>query len=188
MDTKILKKSDYKITNWSGGTTTEILIYPKGSTLENRDFIFRVSSATCEDGKNIFSDFTGYNRYITSLDNDLYLENQGNDLVLKPYEIFSFDGEHVTASKSAVTDFNLIIKKGFTGSLRSESFEDKIQLKIFGGYNLIFIPEGNILMTIDGKTTELEASDTIVAFDEEMILETVEKRRTKILIIEAEVD
>ena len=43
-------------------------------------------------------------------------------------------------------------------------------------------------MTIDGETTKLEVSDTIVAFDEEMILETVEKRRTKILIIEAEVD
>lgn len=189
MDTTILKKTDYKTSKWKGGETTEILIYPEGSTLENRDFIFRVSFATVDEGYHEFSNFTGFNRYITTLDGDLLLQNRGIERTLKPYEIFLFDGEHNTSSKSEkLTDFNLIIKKGITGSLRSESFKGKIGLKIFGGYNLIFIPEGNIKMTINGTTTKLDPFDTILAFDEEMTLETIEDKTTKILIVEGEID
>lgn len=188
MDTKILKTSDYKTSHWSGGTTTQILIYPEGSTLEKRDFVFRVSSATCGDGLNKFSDFTGYNRYITSLDKDLLLINKGEEKLLKPYEILFFDGEDDTASNSAVRDFNLIIEKGVTGSLRSESILGGVTLKIFGGVNLIYIPEGNLRATIKGETINLEVGNSILAYDDEIVLETIEEETTRILIVEAEVD
>ncbi len=189
MDTFILKTNDYKTSKWSGGQTTQILIYPKSSTLENRDFTFRVSFATIDGGTSEFSDFTGYNRYLTTLGGELSLDNGEGTRIVRPFETTFFDGgEKIISTSGPVTDFNLIIKKGITGSLRSESFKGEIGLRIFGGYNLIFIPEGNIRMTIDGISRELEAFDTIVAFDEEMTLETIENKTTKIIIVEAEVD
>lgn len=188
MTIRILKKSDYKTTNWSGGTTTEILIYPDGSTLDERNFDFRVSSATCLSEKSLFSDFSGYNRYITSLDNELILFNQGEKKNIKPYQIFFFDGDDETYSQSSVTDFNLIIKKGLTGSLRSESINDAT-LRISDGINLIFFPEGQYVGKANGERFELESFDALlVTGDEEITLESNDDKNKRILIVEVEED
>lgn len=189
MDTIILKSDDYKSTKWGGGETTEILIYPEESTLEKRDFIFRVSSATVEPGLHEFSDFTGYNRYLVTLDGDMELNCAEGTTILKAFEIFLFDGDVNTSAKSeAATDFNLIIQKGITGGLRSEIFKGKIGLKVEGGINLIYIPEGNVIMTIGDKSTELSAGDSIIAHNDEIVLETIDDMNVRILIVEAEVD
>lgn len=188
MTIKILKNSDYKTTNWSGGTTTEILIYPDGSALDERNFDFRVSSATCSAEKSLFSDFSDYNRYITSLDNELILFNQGEKKNIKPFQIFFFDGADETYSQSAVTDFNLIIRKGLTGSLRSESINDAT-LRISDGINIIFFPEGHHIGKANGESFELEPFDALlVTGDEEIILESDDDEDKKILIVEVEED
>lgn len=190
MTLKIIKKNNYKTTKWTGGETTELLIYPEAANLNERNFIFRVSSATCPAEKSKFSDFSGYNRYITSLNNDLLIENNNQEKILRPYEIFFFDGNADTASKSAVRDFNLIIKKGYTGSLRVESFEKEINFKNISGLNLIVCPEKGLELIADGKTTSIEPFDLIFinTKNKEVTLKSVDGEYTRIIIVDVEVD
>lgn len=186
MDVSILKKKDYKTEKWSGGETTEIFIYPEDSTLKDRDFYFRVSSATCSSEKSLFSDFSDYNRYITTLNNELILYNKSEQRNIKPYQIFFFDGSDKTYSESSVTDFNLIIKKGLAGSLRSESIDDA-KVFISGKINIVFFPKGNFLGEIEGEEYEFDAFDSLlIKGDKELRLRSTTGANEKILIVEVE--
>lgn len=189
MTIKILNKSDYNTTAWSGGETTELYIYPENSNLKERDFIFRISSATCPDETSKFSDFTGFNRYITSLDKDLILTNQGEEHILKPYEIFFFDGADDTASHSAVRDFNLIIKKGITGSLRSESVQDSVKFRIPSGINLITSPSTSVTFIHNDEEIILQPFEALLIYgeNEEIVLKTIDNIYAKLIIVEVEV-
>ena len=76
---KIINQSDYKENRWSGGITRELLILPKGSSLSERNFDIRISSAVINLTKSVFSDFTNYKRYILPVEGSitLYLDNKG---------------------------------------------------------------------------------------------------------------
>lgn len=63
---KNINQSDYKENRWSGGITRELLILPQGSSLSERNFDIRISSAVINLTKSVFSDFTNYKRYIGS--------------------------------------------------------------------------------------------------------------------------
>lgn len=186
---KIIRKEDFKATSWSGGETTELYIYPQDSSLADRNFIFRISSATCPEEESVFSDFSGYNRYITSLNNNLHLKNKGQDYNLSPYEIFYFDGEDETASKSAVRDFNLIIKKGYTGSLRSESFEDEINFKNISGMNFIISPEKELILVENKQEKIVKPFEAIFINTkaQEIVLKSIDKKYTRLIIVDVEV-
>lgn len=189
MTVKILKKNNYNTKKWTGGESTEIFIFPEDASLENRDFIFRISSATCPEEKSKFSDFTGYNRYITSLDETLKLINKNKELSLNPYEIFFFDGKDETYSKSKVRDFNLILKKGYNATYRTESISEKVDLCFEEGIVLIFIPEGNIRIGVGYDYSDLDTFDSVlIRQKEEITLESIDKNYTKVIIVEVEVD
>ena len=68
---KIIHDSDYKTSNWSGGTTTELAIYPLDSNYKNLDFKWRLSSAKVELEESTFTYLPNTNRFILSLDNPL---------------------------------------------------------------------------------------------------------------------
>lgn len=68
-----IRQSDFKTTQWSGGTTTELFIEPPGADFKERSFLYRISSATFTDTESDFSDFTGYQRFILPLAGGLRL-------------------------------------------------------------------------------------------------------------------
>ena len=43
-----LTSKDYVVSNWSGGKTIQIAIAPEGAVYADRDFLWRVSSATAD--------------------------------------------------------------------------------------------------------------------------------------------
>ena len=43
-----LTAADFRTSAWSGGTTTELFLYPEGGSYAARDFLFRISSATVD--------------------------------------------------------------------------------------------------------------------------------------------
>jgi len=43
-----LTQSEYRTSSWSGGTTTQIAIFPPEAEYADRDFLWRVSSAAVE--------------------------------------------------------------------------------------------------------------------------------------------
>ena len=64
----------YKTTDWSSGKTTEMYIYPKDCSYNERNFDFRISSATIEVEESEFTDLIGYRRLLTILDGELDLK------------------------------------------------------------------------------------------------------------------
>ena len=62
-----LTEKDYKVGLWSGGSTTELFIWPEGADYSRREFTFRVSSARVDLEESDFTPLMGVTRYITPL-------------------------------------------------------------------------------------------------------------------------
>lgn len=122
----IIKTDEYTTTNWSGGTTTELFIYPKDSKYKELDFKFRISSATVELDQSEFTTLDKVYRFIAPLDNILKLTHDGQEYIqLNPYQVYEFKGDIKTTSIGKAKDFNLMIKDGANGSLESIKINDE---------------------------------------------------------------
>jgi environmental stress-induced protein Ves len=118
MKIELIKKGETSISKWSGGTTTQLYIYPSNASLSERTFDFRISSAIVEVEESEFTSFIGYDRSLMVLEGNLEIvhENQYSK-VLKQFEVDNFSGDWKTTSKGKITDFNLIFKRGIKGEL-----------------------------------------------------------------------
>lgn len=94
---------------WDGGLTYEYFIFPAESKYIDRNFDFRISSATIEKVPSNFTKFSGYFRYLVMLDNSLNICRNGLSEDYSKYEIFEFDSNEEIASNSLGNDFNLMI-------------------------------------------------------------------------------
>ena len=108
-----LTPADYVTTQWSGGATTQLAIAPKGAVYADRDFLWRLSSATVELDESDFTPLPAYDRVISTLRGDMVLAHNGGErLTLHPYEIHDFSGADDTHSWGRCTDFNLMLRRG----------------------------------------------------------------------------
>lgn len=108
---KIIKKEDQFISKWSGGTTTQLDIYPEDALYGERNFLWRISSAVVELPESVFTHLPGIKRIIMPISGELYLEHEGRyKKLLKPFEQDSFSGDWTTKSRGKVTDFNLMMR------------------------------------------------------------------------------
>jgi mannose-6-phosphate isomerase-like protein (cupin superfamily) len=119
---EVIRRNQHKTSNWSGGTTTELYIYPKDAIYSQRDFKWRLSSAKVEVEKSTFTLLPGISRIIMIVEGELILEHEGHhNAILKEAQQDSFSGEWTTTSFGRVTDFNLMITEGYKGKLEEIS-------------------------------------------------------------------
>jgi uncharacterized cupin superfamily protein len=115
---EVIRKNMHKTSDWSGGTTTELYIYPKDSSYANRNFKWRLSSAKVEVEKSTFTTLEGISRLIMIIEGELILEHEGHhNARLRAFEQDSFSGEWTTTSFGKVTDFNLMMAQDCKGKL-----------------------------------------------------------------------
>lgn len=118
MIVQVKRKQDHAVSNWAGGSTTELIISPAGTTCAERNFAFRVSSATVELPESVFSDFSGYTRHITPLEGSMELWHDGKQAKrLLPFDVHTFDGSWKTRSVGTCVDFNLIHNANHKGNM-----------------------------------------------------------------------
>jgi environmental stress-induced protein Ves len=99
------------VSNWSGGSTTQLYIYPADISLQEMNFDLRISSAVVEVEASVFTKFPGYQRIIFTLEGMLTLQHDQNKAYqLKPFESATFNGESDTTGQGKVIDFNIIFK------------------------------------------------------------------------------
>ena len=90
---KRLTADDYNVSTWSGGTTTQLAIFPPEAVYADRDFLWRVSSATVDLEESDFTALPDYDRLIATLRGEIVLtHNGGAPLTLRPYEVHAFSG------------------------------------------------------------------------------------------------
>ena len=114
---RIIRKKEYKITSWSGGTTTEIYLYPEDGDYSRRQSDYRISSATIEVDESDFTVLPRIERVILPLENRMLLLHGEEEVVLAPYEPYRFQGERGTRSRGINRDFNLMLNHGVHGNI-----------------------------------------------------------------------
>ena len=118
MKSYLLKEENYNTSRWTGGQTKELAIYPAESKYLDRNFVWRLSSATVETEESDFSRLPDYDRVLMVLDGEVVLSYEGERVArLKELEQDRFDGAWKTRSFGKITDYNLMVRKGNEGYL-----------------------------------------------------------------------
>ena len=122
-----LTPNEYVVSSWSGGTTTQLAIFPPEAVYARRDFLWRISSAAVELEESDFTALPDYERLISTLAGEMLLShNGGPELRLEPFRVHAFSGADATHSRGRCTDFNLMLRRGrATGSMEALRLTDR---------------------------------------------------------------
>lgn len=111
---QIIQKSTLKGNVWDGGETFEYCIYPSTSSYAERNFQWRISSATIVKSPSTFTQFQHYNRHLVMLDNDLQIKRNGQLENYQPLTVFQFQSDDHILSYSLGQDYNLMVHSSIT--------------------------------------------------------------------------
>ena len=128
---KVVSEEEQNRAKWSGGITTQLAIYPPGSEYKERNFAWRISTATVDDAKSTFTALPGFKRIIMPLQGEpLKLDHkEHHKVVLNPLETDIFQGAWITESEGRVQDFNLMLANGCDGNMQGYDIVDKCIFK-----------------------------------------------------------
>lgn len=165
MDIKLFTPENYKKTKWSGGTTTELFIYPEQATFKNGDYDFRLSIASVEIEESIFTKLQGVKRTLMVLEGQIKLSHQDHhESELKKFGSDKFFGNWTTKCVGTCTDFNLMTKAETSGSLtpivKKETFE--IRLNSECKFQCFYLHEGNISIISEDQRFKLGPKHLLV--------------------------
>jgi environmental stress-induced protein Ves len=170
---EIIRKKDHKTSEWSGGTTTQLLIYPKEAVYSERNFKWRLSSAKVQIEESTFTHLPGISRIIMIIQGELLLKHEEHhSTVLKKFQQDSFSGEWNTKSYGKVTDFNLMMAEGCKGKLQTiiinkeeckEVLLDDLQSKNYSEMQEVFycVNGGVEICENNGKSFKLSEGDLL---------------------------
>lgn len=166
-----LKPEDYVHSTWSGGTTTQISIAPEGVLYADRNFLWRLSSATVDLEQSDFTALPDYNRFISTLEGEIdVVHNQGVPIHLAPYKIHAFDGGADTKSFGRCRDFNLMLRKGqCEGLLESVCVEGSADVSACEAAKasaeaalVLYLCEGSVKVEAHGEAVVLCAGESLL--------------------------
>ncbi len=193
---EVVRRTAQQTTNWSGGTTTQIAIYPPNAEYSKRNFVWRLSSAKVELEESSFTKLPGILRILMVLDGELTLEHQGQHRVqLKAYEQDRFCGDWTTNSFGKVSDFNLMMSQDCKGVLNVIAFEEKESITIADRSGTVdqctaafYCVNGTVRVAVDkNNAAELQAGDVLLlhskAHNQKVILQisNLEDRKMELI-------
>ena len=173
MDIKVYKQDDFQVSRWTGGMTKELAIFPETAKYLDRNFIWRLSTATCETEETTFSKLPDYDRVLMVLEGNVVLAHQDVRAVrLGELEQDRFDGAYHTKSFGKITDYNLMVAKGNEGHLdvvkaSEESKELNFDYQAEGDFDrfdvTLFCKDGFATVTVGQETVMLMPGQQLVA-------------------------
>lgn len=117
---RILRKEEQQTAVWSGGTTTQLAIWPPEAEYALRNFKWRISTARVDGEKSTFTSLPGIHRLLMILEGETRLIHEGHHVIrLVPFEQDSFEGDWSTCSQGRCVDFNLMTAEGCTGCVEA---------------------------------------------------------------------
>lgn len=146
------------------GFTSEIAIFPAGSTLEKNNFSWRLSSAeVTENGP--FSSFPGCERYLAIIEGaGLKLQFENENKLIDQNSFLQFSGElkvHSELIDGKIRDLNLILKKE-THQVQFKILNTSLN-KLAQGTSIIFVMEGSVAV----NDSVAEKFDTVIIESEQ---------------------
>ncbi len=163
----VKQAKDFITTNWAGGTTTELFIYPEKSTYALRNFDFRLSTATVETETSTFTPLPGVSRTLLLLDGAMTLHHEGQpSQALKKFDLAPFEGDWKTTSVGKCTDFNLMMRGDTQGDIGGRWLEanEVIHYAIpsHSSYLFVYLYQGQIDVRIKADMHSLANGDLLV--------------------------
>ena len=158
-----LTAADFCTSTWSGGTTTELYLYPETGSYAARDFRFRISSATVDLEESDFTPLPGVERYITPLSGSFVLTHPDMPPVEMPplAPPYRFSGQISTHCVGKATDFNLMLK-GCNGHMTLCRHTAPIR----PGFNGFYAVEDTIF-SLNGQAFAMKQGDLLTVFSDE---------------------
>ena len=169
MKLNLTKKEQLQTTSWSGGTTTQLAIFPKEAVYKNLDFIFRISTATIDVEESIFTSLPNVNRVIMVLNGELTIQHRNQyTKKLNKFDTDNFLGDWQTTSIGKVTDFNVMTRGSAKANVQGFSLDRNSQKEILLNSDVVAIyisvgeisvgelniSKGNILLIEKENNTE----------------------------------
>lgn len=168
-----LTKDDYRVSTWSGGTTAQLAIYPETEEYADRNFLWRISSATVDLPESDYTALPDYDRFITPLNGQMILTHDGgSETDVKPLTIHEFDGAAATHCVGVCTDFNLMLRKekaqGFMQAVTLDS-ENGILIEPLTKEQtmLFYVVSGTAFLKDEDDVIELCAGESVLITNEE---------------------
>ena len=190
MKERLIKRDDFLRSKWTGGETNQLAIYPEDAIFANKDFLWRISSASFTSTGSKFSDFTGYQRYILPLEGNIKLLHQGlyrRDLDV--YDVEYFDGSWTTFSENSLDciDYNFIVKSGIQAKMQllAEGEDYKVQpLSIV----TIFSTEDFQLELVSKGIRNIEGYSLLILELEDSLNLKIKRSRKPIIVTEYKIE
>ena len=139
---KITRLEDFPPVQWTGGKTWQLLIHPADASLAERNFDYRLSSASIETDRSRFTSYPGYERDLVSLTEPMMLSIFGRPQIVQPMQVIHFYGSDTVESEGETQDLNLIKRAGLPGKL--EIIEGTVS-----GPALVFDPKQMALVELE---------------------------------------
>lgn len=169
MGFQIIRKSEQLQTSWAGGTTVQLAIHPQDASLAARNFYWRLSSATVNQG-GAFSEFRGYSRWLGLRQGaGMVLNVDNQQMQLKSaQQMLCFSGDAKTSAEliaGAVVDINLILAAGWQGGLQTFTLQPQQLLRpvvpTVAQEFLIYVDAGQLAFELADQEIMLTAGDLI---------------------------
>lgn len=163
----ILTPENFKTTNWSGGTTTQLFIYPPTADYTKRDFNFRLSTAKVEVEKSNFTSLPGFSRKIMILDGKLTINHENHyTKTLNKFDTDTFEGDWKTTAVGICTDFNLMTAGKTHGELSALVFKEsevkELLIEDRWRWLFIYVFSGKVYLDLDKENHVLIKGNLLV--------------------------
>lgn len=168
-----IKAFNLNTNKWSGGTTTQLAIYPKNAEYKERNFQFRISTATVETEESTFTQLPGVSRILMILNGEIRIEHTDHhSKTLKKFEQDEFSGNWDTKSYGKATDFNVMTIGNTFGDIEAITLQkdEKYQFEKSKNYDflVLYAYTGIFKLKTENNSFSIEKSDVIIIDSEEI--------------------
>ncbi|MCL2519762.1 MAG: HutD family protein [Spirochaetaceae bacterium] len=157
----LISKEEFSTSNWGGGCTTQLFLYPAEASYAKRNFQLRLSTATVNQSPSTFTSLPGYRRILMPLNAPLKLAFTGQgEAELNPFEVAKFAGEWLTVSYGRCTDIGLMLADGWDGKMQAVSKSGQYQFT--AGFTALYALNDEVKAFVLGQKYILEQGDLLL--------------------------
>ena len=165
-----LHKAEHFITKpWSGGTTTQLFIYPETASYQQLNFDFRISTARVDVATSVFTPLVGVSRKLLVLEGKMTLHHEGyHSAKVGKLDVDIFEGGWKTTSEGKCVDFNVMMREGVEGDVYGKVVEKGHSLQLFGSsvsFCFVFLHQGQGIVSSNQQSIHFSAHDFISVHD-----------------------
>jgi environmental stress-induced protein Ves len=174
---RLIPPAAQRTSAWSGGTTTELAIFPPTAKYPERDFRWRLSTAVVTVPESTFTSLPAYHRLLMVLTGEMRLEHAGqHSVTLHPFEQDSFSGAWQTRCTGTGRDFNLMLAAGWQGELEPIRRQPDSSVAVVaprpGATEAFYCVNGQALLRLAGGDQLIMSAGDFVLLEPESIADT----------------